>query len=131
AAEKGSNRPWSDCTQADYTLEQWHRACLIHRHTGAPSAKSECSLPVREPSGRVNRNGVHAAASRIGQVNAPADQVRSAARALVRLYRTELDEDPPESLLSRAGESRTVEAVSEVGAVEAPRGEPAWSAERK
>ena len=41
----------------------------------------------------------------------------------MRLYRTELDEDPPESLLSRAGESRTVEAVSEVGAVEAPRGD--------
>jgi len=121
--EQVSNRPWSDFSQADYSLEQWHRACLIHRHTGAPTAKTQCSLPVREPSGRLNRNGVHAAAARIGQVeDAPAEQIRRAARTLVRLYRTELDEEPPESLLSRAGEaSRSAEAVSEIGVVEAPR----------
>ncbi len=30
-AEKVSDRPWGDIEESDYTLEQWHRACLIHR----------------------------------------------------------------------------------------------------
>ena len=27
-----SEKPWGDYTEADYTIEQWHRACLIHQH---------------------------------------------------------------------------------------------------
>lgn len=96
-----SNRPWGDVKESDYDVAQWHRACLIHLHDGAPTSKGECKLPVREPSGTLNRNGVHAAAAALagarGGVDAPPDAKRAAARRLRSLYR-ELDEDPPGSL---------------------------------
>jgi len=102
-----SNKPWGQFRESDYTLEQWHRACLIHLHSGAPTAKAQCKLPVREPDGTLNRNGVHAAAAALagarGGVKAPAAEKRKAARALVRLYRRELKEEPPESILRIAG----------------------------
>lgn len=121
ADEQVSNRPWSDFSQADYTPAQWRRACLIDTGQGDPDSKDRYSLPVREPSGAVNRNGVHAAAGRIHGTDAPAEVKQRAARALVRLYRSELDEEPPPRLLTLAGQSR--EAVEELGVVEAPRGE--------
>lgn len=62
-AEKVSDKPWGQIKESDYDLEQWHRACLIHLHDGPPTAKSQCKLPVREPDGTLNRNGVHAAAA--------------------------------------------------------------------
>ena len=101
-----SNRPWGQISESDYTLEQWHRACLIHLHEGPPTAKAQCKLPVREPDGTLNRNGVHAAAAALagarGGVQAPREQKRRAARTLIRLYR-ELDEEPPESIRRIAG----------------------------
>ncbi len=106
-AERVSSKPWSRFKESDYTLEQWHRACLIHLHDGKPTAKAQCKLPVREPDGTLNRNGVHAAAAALagahGGVKAPVDQKRKAARALVRLYRRALKEEPPESILRIAG----------------------------
>lgn len=96
-----SDKPWSRFSESDYSLEQWHRACLIHLHDGEPTAKDQCKLPVREPDGAVNRNGVHAAAAALagarGGVKASPDEKRKAARALLRLYR-ELEEEPPESI---------------------------------
>jgi phage head maturation protease len=102
AAVAVSNRPWSDFTQADYTDEQWARACLID--TGQGEGKQRYSLPVREPGGTLNRNAVHNAAARLNQVQAPAEKKTAAARALVRLY-GELDEEPPDSLRQMAGQS--------------------------
>jgi len=96
-----SNKPWSQFSQSDYTLEQWHRACLIHLHEGRPTAKSQCKLPVREPEGTYNRNGIHAAAAVLagarGGVDAPREKKRAAARKLVSLYR-EMGDTPPDSL---------------------------------
>lgn len=96
-----SNKPWSRFDESDYSLEQWHRACLIHQHEGEPTAKAQCKLPVREPDGTLNRNGVHAAAAALagarGGVKASPEEKRKAARALLRLYR-ELEEEPPESI---------------------------------
>ena len=96
-----SETPWSDYTKADYSVEQWHSACLIHIHDGAPTSKSQCKLPVKTPNGALNRNGVHAAAAALagarGGVNASDEQKKKAANALKRYY-TQLDEDPPESL---------------------------------
>jgi ribosomal protein S18 acetylase RimI-like enzyme len=93
---------WSNWTKADYTLEQWHTACLIHTHDGAPTSKSECKLPVKTPDGILSRNGVHAAAAALagargGLKGVSAEQKTKAANALKRYY-SELDEDPPESL---------------------------------
>lgn len=87
-----SDKPWSDFSEADYTLEQYRRACLIVRNEG--KTKDDCSLPVREPDGTLNRNAVHAAASRIGQVDAPAD-VLSAAKDKLRSLYAQLGEDAP------------------------------------
>lgn len=130
--EAVSNRPWSEIDKpGDYSIEQWRRACLIDTGQGDEDSKERYRLPVREPSGTVNRNGVHAAAARINQVDVSTDLKRRAARALVRLYRSELDEEPPESLLSLAGQSeshRESAAIREtvVEAIrEAPSGTPA------
>lgn len=99
-----SDRPWGDFTQADYTPAQWARACLIDTGQGDPDSKARYKVPVREPSGAINRNGVHEAASRLGQVTGVSpEKVRAAARALVGLYRNDLGEDPPERLVRMAG----------------------------
>lgn len=101
-----SEKPWSEYTASDYTPEQWHRACLIHQHSGAPTSKNECKLPVRTPNGAVNRNGVHAAAAALagarGGVQASAEEKASARKALIRLY-GELGEEAPPSLLAHSG----------------------------
>lgn len=100
-----SNKPWSRFDESDYTPEQWRRACLIHMNPDSDN-KADHKLPVREPDGTLNRNGVHAAAAALagarGGVNAPPEKKRAAARALIRLY-SELDEEPPESLRRLAG----------------------------
>lgn len=116
AAVEVSDRPWSDFSQADYTPEQWRRACLIDTGEGDPDSKSRYKLPVREPDGTINRNAVHAAAARIGQVDAPQELIREAARTLARIYR-EIGDEPPESLLDLAG--------VEASAPEAPLPPPA------
>lgn len=98
-----SEKPWSDYSEADYTPEQWHAACLIHQHEGAPTAKSQCKLPVRTPNGTLNRNGVHAAAAALagarGGVDATPAEKSAAARAIVRLY-GQLDEKAPPSMMA-------------------------------
>lgn len=105
-AERVSNKPWGQIKESDYTLEQWHRACLIHLHDRPPTAKSQCKLPVREPDGTLNRNGVHAAAAALagarGGTDAPLSEKRKAARKLISLYRI-LEEEPPESIKKLAG----------------------------
>lgn len=106
--ETVSNTPWGEFKESDYSLEQWRRACLISPPEQS-DAKADYKLPVREPSGTLNRAGCHSAAAALagarGGVNASVDQKRSAAKRLTSLYRNQLEEDPPESLLRLAGES--------------------------
>lgn len=96
-----SEKPWSDYIKADYTPEQWHTACLLHLHTGPPTSKDQCKLPVKTPSGALNRNGVHAAAAALngarGGVDASPVKIATARAAVRRLY-NQLDEDPPDSM---------------------------------
>lgn len=96
-----SNQPWSNYTEADYSVTQWHQACLIHQHDGAPTSKAQCKLPVRTPNGALNKNGVHAATAALngarGGVSATEEQKDAARQALIRFYR-ELDETPPTTL---------------------------------
>jgi hypothetical protein len=106
-----SDKPWSQFSASDYSIEQWRRACLLKMPGGDPNAKSTYKLPVREPGGALNRNGVHAAAAALagarGGVNAPAEAKAAAKRKLRGLYR-QLGEDPPESLAADlAGDSVT------------------------
>ena len=85
-----SEKPWSDYSESDYTLEQWHDACLIHMHDSGDYTKSDCKLPVKTPDGTVNKNGVFAAASALaggrGGVDASPEQKTAAAKSLVTLY---------------------------------------------
>jgi len=86
-AEKVSNKPWGDIKESDYDLEQWHRSCLIYIHDGPPTSKEQCKLPVGEPDGMLNANGIVAAAIRIYRVKAPREDVRKTVRRLVSLYK--------------------------------------------
>jgi len=96
-----SEEPWSKYSAADYSIEQWRKACLIHMPGGDPESKGTYKVPVLTPSGAVSRAGVHAAAAALagarGGVNAPADQKAKARSRLRGLYRL-LKEDPPDSL---------------------------------
>lgn len=105
-AEKISNRAWSTFTEADYTPEQWYEACLIKPVRAEYKAKYQAKLPVREPDGTLNRNGVHAAAAALagarGGVDATPEEKRQAARKLLRLYQI-LGEEAPDSIRRMAG----------------------------
>lgn len=96
-----SNKPWSDFKQSDYTLEQWYAACLVHLGQGPPTSKSDCKLPVREPDGTLNRNGVHAAAGALagarGGVDLPPEARAAAIKKIISLYAS-MGEAAPESM---------------------------------
>lgn len=105
-ADSVSNKPWGQFSPSDYTDAQYQRACLIDRG-GSGSAKERCSLPVREPDGTLNSNGVHAAAAALagahgGLKNVSPAAKRSAARKLVSLYK-QIGDTPPPSITSLAG----------------------------
>lgn len=105
-----SNEPWSNFSDSDYSdAGAFCDASLINLNDGPRSGwtKANCKLRYKEPDGDVNRNGVHAAAAVLaggrGGVQAPADAKRAAARKLVSVYRNDLKETPPESLMRLAG----------------------------
>ncbi len=102
-----SDKPWSNFTAADYTPEQWRRACIVDTGEGDPSSKSRYKVPILEPDGTLNRNGVHAAAGGhgIGAVTGISDQVRTAAAKKLMSAYGQLKEDPPPSLMDMAGMS--------------------------
>lgn len=108
-----SDKPWSDFSQADYSLEQWKKACVVHPDADS-DVKSDYKLPIREPNGTLNRNAVHAAAGRVHQLD---DASKSkAAKTLLTAYKT-LQEDPPTALTELAGKS--TEAATETAAIAA------------
>ena len=87
--------PW-DGDASNYTPEQWFEATLIHLSEDVEN-KSDHKLPILTPEGDLSRAGVHAAASRVDQVDAPQEDIDKAKAALRSIYE-ELDEDPPESI---------------------------------
>jgi hypothetical protein len=107
-----STRPWSDYTSADYTIQQWHNACLIHQHTGVPTSKNQCKLPVKTPNGALNKNGVMAAAAALagarGGVHASPSEKSSAAKSLIRYYH-EINAQPPPSLMQHSSVQEFIE----------------------
>lgn len=109
ADEPVSDKPWSDFTQADYNEDQWFRATALHKN-GDSRTKSDNGLPIREPDGTLNRNGVHNAASRFNQVEAPAEAKAAAAATLRGAYNT-LGEEPPDSIANAAAETLTAGGI--------------------
>lgn len=99
-AETISNKPWSNFKESDFTPEQWKASCLIVRGDG--STKAQCSLPVREPDGTLNKNACVAAAGALagarGGVNATPEEKAKASTTLRRLYKV-VGMEPPPSLM--------------------------------
>lgn len=89
-----SEKPW-DGSASRFTPEQWKASCILHVCSGME--KNCHKLPIKEPDGQLSRAGVHAAAARISQVDAPSSAISAAKTRLRSAYRS-LGEDPPESL---------------------------------
>ena len=116
-----SDKPWDSSSSSRYTIEQWQHACLIDRRVGDPTSKGRYSLPVRDPDGRVNRNGLSAAAGRLNQVKGiTTDQRASVARQLIQLY-GEAGMEPPDHLRQMANRSASA-------GVPGPVHRPGWPA---
>jgi hypothetical protein len=107
-AESVSDTPWSNFKDSDYSDAQYVKATVYDRGKcndamKNATAKQRYSLPVREPSGKLNRNGVHAAAGRVNQVTGGCSEaLKAAATTLVNMYKNSLKEDPPAALSSLA-----------------------------
>ena len=67
------SRPW-DGSSGRFTIQEWRASCLIDTGEGDPDAKSRYKLPIKEPNGDINLNGVRAANSRLGSTQAPTAQ---------------------------------------------------------
>jgi hypothetical protein len=111
-----SDAAWDGSASRFPTTESYCRSCLIDENpSGQQKTQALCKLPIREPSGAINRNAVHAAAAALaggrGGVQAPAESKRAAARTLVNIYRRDLREDPPASLLELSGAAAMNRAI--------------------
>ena len=98
-----SDKPWSDFTQSDYTPDQWKQACCMHLGDACPPM-SDHKLPIKEPGGALNRNGVHAAAARFNQVDGP-PEAKAAAKSKLRGAYSQIGEEPPDVLKATAEEA--------------------------
>lgn len=98
-----------DGSAANYTPEQWYRATVVHLSDDKEN-KSDHKLPIRTPSGELSRAGVHAAASRLNQVDAPPEKINTAKASLRSAYK-ELGEDPPEVLAASEGAEQFIDVA--------------------
>ncbi len=93
-----SDGPWDGAASNYPSTEAYCEACLIDMNPeGEEKVQALCHLPVKEPNGALNRNGIHAAAARLNQTKVPPEERARAADKLRALYR-EIGEEPPESL---------------------------------
>jgi hypothetical protein len=100
--------PWIRYSPSDYTLEQWYEACLIRPARNELRSKAQCKLPVKTPSGVLNKNAIFAAAAALAGARAPLqatkDEKTKAARTLVKLYE-QMVQPVPESVRSLSDSS--------------------------
>lgn len=118
-----SDAPW-DGSASRFSDQQYAASCILDRaKCGAKwktaPAKERYSLPIKEPNGTLNRNAVHAAASRIGQVQACPAAISAAKASLRSAYKT-LGEDAPASLGASPADSGA--SSDELRAVSLPEG---------
>jgi hypothetical protein len=107
-----SEEPW-DGSASRFTPEQWHNSCILHTHTGAPTSKSQCKLPIKEPGGAINRAAVHAAAARFNQVDAPAEAKAKAKAALRSAYKA-IGEEPAEKVKAQVYGLQTFKPIPRI-----------------
>jgi hypothetical protein len=93
-----TDKDW-DGSASRFNDAQYQKAAAACDPADKGPPKTRCFLPHHEPDGTINRNGVHAAAQRVGALEGRSPDAVSAAKAHLRNhYRTDLNEDPPDSL---------------------------------
>lgn len=91
-ADSLSSKPWNGGAENYSDAASYCEACLVDLNDGSgDKVKAKCHLPVKEPSGAVNRAALGAAAAALaggrgGGVQIPAAAKKSAARKLRALY---------------------------------------------
>lgn len=94
-----SNKPWGDISQADYKdADAYCAACLVDLNGSGPKTKDKCYLPVKEPGGAYNANGIASAVAYLARTKIPPKAKTAAAKKLISLYKNVLQRDPPDSL---------------------------------
>lgn len=97
-----TNKPWNGDASKYSSASEYCNACLIDNNPpGKDKIEGLCKLPVKEPNGDINSNGVHAAAAALGGARggvkaSPADK-KAAAKKLLGMYRV-MKQDPPPSI---------------------------------
>ena len=100
-----TDKPW-DGSASRFNDDQYKRAAAGCDPASKGPPKTACFLPHHEPDGTINRNGVHAAAQRVGSLSGRSpDAVATAKGHLRSHYTKDLKEDPPDSVMEVAGET--------------------------
>jgi hypothetical protein len=103
-----SDTPWSDFPDSDFDDDQWKRSCILDRGADFNTSKQRYAIPVREPSGTLNRKAIARAAAilsskggfgnaRGNKINATHEQLVTARNKLIAIYNS-VGEDVPEGL---------------------------------
>jgi HK97 family phage major capsid protein len=74
-----------DGSASRFTDEQYARSCILDRGPDAGPAKQRYSLPVRDPDGTLNCDGVASARAMVGKVKASPELIAAARAKLERL----------------------------------------------
>ena len=89
-----STKPWSNFDESSYKdAPSYCDACLVNNNSGPREnwTKAQCHLPVREPGGALNRNGMLAAQGALmgarGGVDLSPEDKRKAMRKLAGMMR--------------------------------------------
>lgn len=101
-----SNAAWDGSASNYKDTDAYCAACLIDENpAGKDKVQALCKLPIKTPSGDINSNAVHAAASALaggrGGVSASAASKKAAARKIKAIY-GQMKEDCPPSIMNMA-----------------------------
>jgi 2'-5' RNA ligase len=110
-----SDTPWSDFPDSDFDDDQWKRSCILDRGADFNTSKQRYAIPVREPSGTLNRKAIARAAAilsskggfgnaRGNKINATHEQLVTARNKLIAIYNS-VGEDVPEGLKTEVKQS--------------------------
>src|SRR2546430_4324086 len=80
-----SDAAW-DGSAGRFSDEQYQAACAACDPEEKGTVKQRCFLPHHEPGGAINRNGVHAAAQRVGHLKGRSPDAVSKAKAHLRSH---------------------------------------------
>lgn len=89
-----SEKAW-DGSPSRFTDAQYASSCVLDRGPDAGPPKTRYGLPIKEPSGELNRAAVHNAAARISSVKGASQSAISAAKSKLRAAYGQLGEEAP------------------------------------